>query len=125
MTTCNVVETYRNFGETRVNFDKTTRRQIPQDGNLHSHLCKNLTYNSEQEKRTIPLLPRTWKLYVRSILGKYVSVGLTKTLTNFVGSYVEGLWYCSLSLLTTRRFMPFVTVTVNNTEVYGVVHGYC
>jgi hypothetical protein len=125
MTTCNVVETYRNFGETWVNFDKTTRRQIPQDGNLHSHLCQNLTYNSEQEKRTIPLLPRTWKLYVRSILGKYVLVGLAKTLTNFVGSYAEGLWCCSLSLLTTWKFMPLVTVTVNNTEVYGVVHCHC
>jgi len=26
MTTCDMVEMYRNFGKTRVNFDKTTRR---------------------------------------------------------------------------------------------------
>jgi hypothetical protein len=55
MTTCDVVEMYRNFGETRVNFDKTTRRHIIQDGTLHSHLCQNLRYNSEQEKWAIHL----------------------------------------------------------------------
>jgi len=54
--TCDMVEMYRNFGETRVNFDKTTRRHIQQDGNLHSHLCQNLKYASEQEKRAIHLL---------------------------------------------------------------------
>jgi len=50
------IEMYGNFGETRVNFDKITLRHTPQDGVLHSHLCKNLKYDSEQEKRAIPLL---------------------------------------------------------------------
>jgi hypothetical protein len=31
--------------ETSVNFYRTTRRYIPEDGTLHKHRCDNLKYN--------------------------------------------------------------------------------
>jgi hypothetical protein len=31
------------FSETSVNFQRTTRRYIPEDGTLHNHRCENLT----------------------------------------------------------------------------------